>query len=168
MAITLKRPIYAWENRDVTSGTPGGVEIADFSDGAPLEFIQWLYPASTSIYILYLHRVQPASSLEKGDQQMHKDPAIRYPGSGDSTNAVQRRSNLHHGNFKLKRSRVDYDESLLRHLNIVCWRGGEGLTRTDGLWRWNKAVEILRLCDGLYMPGFGSASALTQALRPSP
>ena len=119
MAITLKRPIYARENRDVTFGTPGGVEIADFSDGAPLEFIQWLTPASTSIYILYLHRVKPASSLEKEDQQMHKDPAIRYPGSGDSTNAVQRRSNVHHGNFKLKRSRVDYDESLLRHLNIV-------------------------------------------------
>ena len=117
MAITLKRPIYAWENRDVTSGTL--VEIADFSDGAPLEFIQWLYPASTSIYILYLHRAKPASSLEKVDQQMHKDPAIRYPGSGDSTNAVQRRSNVHHGNFKLKRSRVDYDKSLLRHLNIV-------------------------------------------------
>ena len=73
--------VYARENRDVTFGTPGGVEIADFSDGAPLEFIQWLTPASTSIYILYLHRVKPASSLEKEDQQMHKDPAIRYPGS---------------------------------------------------------------------------------------
>ena len=52
MTITLKRPIYARENRDVTFGTPGGVEIADFSDGAPLEFIQWLTRVSTSIYFI--------------------------------------------------------------------------------------------------------------------
>ena len=64
MAITLKRPIYARENRDVTSGIPGGVEIADFSDGAPLEFIQWLYPG---VYIhIYFISPQSQTSLFTG------------------------------------------------------------------------------------------------------